>query len=234
MTNKVAYEELTPARIFAGDSPPAAAAAKKKGKAARKFEPRDAAAPAELLDLTRFYNAGLDESWHGGSGNDLASLPTGVHVFEGVKFDVRGIVQLASKSPSSTNYPVQVQGIKVNHKCERIHFLHAAGFGALNGGDHVIGWYVLRFANDQMQLKIPIRYGRDVEDWHANLVDPPSNTNLTVAWEGANALSKRMTNSIRLFTTTWTNVAPAVEIESLDFVSAMAGPAPFLIAITVD
>lgn len=234
LTNQIPYEDLTPAKIFAGDPAPSKSAAKAKGKGPKRFEPRDSSTPKELLDLSGVYNASLNDSWHGGSGNDLASLPKGVHIFDSVKFDARGIVQLASKSSSSTNFPVQVQGIKVNRKCEHIHFLHAAGFGALNNGPNTIGWYVLRFANDQMRLQIPIRYGRDVQDWHTQPNEGPLNSDLTVAWIGENTLSKRMTNSIRLFTTTWTNVAPAVEIESMDFVSAMAGPAPFLIAITVD
>ncbi len=233
LTNQIPFEELSAQRIFAGEAPPKSAA-KAKGRPVRRFDPRGASTPKELLDLSGFYNAGLNDSWHGGTGNDLSSLPKGVHVFDGVKFDVRGIVQLASKSPSSTNYPVQAQGIKVNQKCERIHFLHAAAFGTLHTGTNAIGWYVLHFSNDQMRLQIPIRYGHDVQDWHQLPNEPPMNSDLTVAWLGENAVSKRMTNSIRLFRTTWTNVAPAVEIESMDFVSAMAGPAPFLVAITVD
>jgi hypothetical protein len=57
---------------------------------------------------------------------------------------------------------------------------------------------------------------------------------LKVAWRGENAQSKSTGRSIRLFLTTWANVAPGLEIESIDFVSAMGGPAPFLIAISVE
>ncbi len=233
LTNKVAYADLTPGKLFADDAPPLAKKAAKP-KAKPHFAARDANAPKQLLDLTSVYNASLDQSWHGGNGNDLSALPKGVQILGGVQYDVRGIVQLASKSTSTTNFPAQVQGIKVNQKCERIHFLHAAGFGKLDGRDHTIGWYVVRFASNQMELKIPIRYGHEVQDWHTQAKENLQNGDLTVAWQGENAASKRMTNSICLFTTTWTNVAPTVEIESMDFVSAMAGPAPFLIAVTVD
>jgi len=34
--------------------------------------------------------------------------------------------------------------------------------------------------------------------------------------------------------TSWTNVAPTVEIERIDFSSTLTGPAPFLVAITAD
>jgi hypothetical protein len=37
-----------------------------------------------------------------------------------------------------------------------------------------------------------------------------------------------------LFLTTWVNVAPDLEVDSIDYVSAMAVPAPFLIAISVE
>jgi hypothetical protein len=37
-----------------------------------------------------------------------------------------------------------------------------------------------------------------------------------------------------LFLTSWTNVAPGLEVESIDFISAMTVPAPFLIAVSVE
>jgi hypothetical protein len=39
---------------------------------------------------------------------------------------------------------------------------------------------------------------------------------------------------LRLFTTTWENVAPGVEIKSLDFVSPQGVTAPFVVAITAE
>jgi len=40
------------------------------------------------------------------------------------------------------------------------------------------------------------------------------------------------TVGVRLFKTTWTTPPPDVLVESIDFASSMADPAPFLIAIT--
>jgi hypothetical protein len=57
---------------------------------------------------------------------------------------------------------------------------------------------------------------------------------LKVAWHGENAQSKKGGRSLRLFLTTWTNVVPDVEVESIDYLSAMATPAPFLIAVSVE
>jgi len=187
-----------------------------------------------LLDLTPYYNADLDESWHGSTGNDLAALPKGVQTFAGVEFDVRGIVQLRSRSPSSTHFPMVVNGIRVHQKCQRLQFLHAAGFG--NPGDEgkQIGTYVVHFTTNSMGMEILIRYGHEVRDWHSRPGEPPASNELKEAWRGQNAVSKRAGRYLRLFLTTWTNVAPDIEGASIDYVSSMAGPAPFLIAITAE
>ena len=233
MTNRVDPADLSPTRMFADEPAPAIKPPAKR--AAKPLVPaRDPAAPQQLLDLTRFYNAGLTQSWHGSSGNDLGALPRGLQNLAGVEFDLRGIVQLASKSPSSTNYPVEIQGIKVGQKCQRLHFLHAAAFGKREDEGAKVGLYVVRFGSNQMRLQIPIRYGHEVRDWHLQPGEPEPADDLTVAWRGDNAVSRQAGRSIRLFMTTWTNVAPTVEIDSIDFVSAMARPAPFLIGITVD
>ena len=67
VTNRVSAPNLTPARMFADERPPASKAPSKPA-AAPRFPPRDPAAPKVLLDLTPFYNAGLNESWHGTQG----------------------------------------------------------------------------------------------------------------------------------------------------------------------
>ena len=232
-TNRVSAAELTAARIFA-DVPAPAATARKKPAGTAHFPARDPGARKELLDLTRFCNAGLNESWHGNKNNDLAELPIGLQTFGGVEFDVRGIVQLCSQSPASAKYPALVKGIPVHQRCQRLHFLHAAGFGNRADEGKQIGTYVMHFATNQMRLEIPIRYGHEVRNWHSQGSEPVAPEDLTVAWMGQNAVSKSAGRSIRLFLTTWTNTAPDLEIESLDYISSMALPAPFLIAISVE
>jgi hypothetical protein len=232
-TNRVSAAELTPARMFADVAAPAVSA-RKKAAAVRRFPARDSGARKQLLDLTSFYNASLRESWHGSKNNDLAALPTGVRTFGGVEFDVRGIVQLCSQSPSSTNYPVLVRGIPVDQRCQQLHFLHATGFGYPEDEGKLLGRYVVHFATRSMRVEIPIRYGHEVRNWHTQAGEPAAPEDLTVVWTGQNAVSKNAGQSLRLFLTTWTNTEPDVEIESIDYVSGMAVPAPFLIALTVE
>jgi hypothetical protein len=226
LTNHVDAADLSARRIFAGDSTGSDTAASGSKVA---FLPRDPQTKPGLIDLSAFFNAALTQSWHGNSNNDLSSLPTGVQNFGGVEYDVRGIIQLSCTEQASKHFPARVNGIKIQQTCARLHFLHSAGFGHVADEDQQVGSYILHFAANHMQLEIPIIYGHDVRDWHAQPGEKPS-ADLKVAWTGTNGIS----SNIRLFTTTWSNVAPGVEIESIDFVSAMGAAAPFLIAITAE
>jgi hypothetical protein len=232
LTNMVDPETLTPARMFPATDAPAKAAAAKK-----IFPARDTNATPRLLDLTPFYNARLTDTWHGepnAAGNDLASLPTGVQNIGGVEYDVRGVVQLGSKAPTANRFPTNALGIKVRQKCRKLHFLHSAAFGRPSDDGKQIGVYVLRFAANQMRLEVPIVYGKDVRDWHYWAAEKEAAPGLKMAWKGENVTSKAANSYIRLFETTWTNLVPDIEIESIDFVSNLSQPAPFLIAISLE
>jgi hypothetical protein len=223
--------ELQSARIFAADSN--ANAGEKSAPPAPTYPPRDPQAKPGLIDLTAYYNAALTESWQGNEKNDLASLPTGVQNLAGVDYDVRGIVQVGSIERAAERFPARIDRIKIQQKCARLHFLHSAGFGSVTDEGQQVGSYIVHFATNRMQLEIPIIYGPDVRNWHRLAGEQPS-TDSNLAWQGTNALSADSHDLIRLFTTTWVNLVPGVEIESIDFVSSMGKVAPFLIAITVD
>jgi hypothetical protein len=233
VTNLVRLADLNPPRIFADGPRPGGKGGGKGGKNSR-FPARDSDMPTTALDLTAFYNAGLNDSWQGGTSNNLQRLSKGRRTMAGVEFDVRGIIQLGSQSPSTTNFPALVTGIPVKQKCRRLCFLHAAGFGTAGDEGKQIGKYLVHFATSQMRLEIPIRYGREVRNWHSVPGEPPAPMELVVAWRSDNPASKSQGQGIRLFLTQWTNVAPDVEIESIDFISNMAEPAPFVIAISAE
>jgi hypothetical protein len=64
---------------------------------------RDPATPARLIDLTCHYTGQLDECIHlpkygHYAGIDLRKLPKGVIDFNGVSFDVRGVIQCCPRS----------------------------------------------------------------------------------------------------------------------------------------
>jgi hypothetical protein len=230
--------DLTPEKLFADHPAPAApssspgplAAAASSTTSAASTKPKSGA-----INLTKFYNALLTDSWQGGPpGDDLATLPEGRHKYAGVQFDVRGIIQLRSKSLSAGNFPVTVKSIRLRRKCKVVHFLQAAGFGSAADEGRKIGSYLVRYATNQMRLEIPIYYGYDVRDWHTLTNEPTAPRDLTVAWTGENEAGKQDGRRIRLFMTTWTNIAPDLEIDRIDYTSTMTGPAPFLLAITAD
>ncbi len=152
---------------------------------------------------------------------------------------MRGIVQLGGRDRSAARFPPQIKGIQVHQKCQRLHFLHSAGFGRVADEGKQIGSFIAHFATNTVatnivRLEIPIYYGYDVRNWHVLAGEPYPARELTVAWSGDNFVSKRAGSSIRLFVTSWTNLAPTLEIESIDYLSSMTQVAPFLIAITAD
>ena len=185
-------------------------------------------ATPNLIDLTEYYNAAMAQSWHPGMANNtLDILPCGLLQLGEVAFDVRGIVQLASRrlTADGGHYPKEITGIKVAQTCRLLHFLHAAGWSSPD--DTQIGSYVVHYANGSEQV-IPIVYGQDVRDWNADNDTPTKVKRGIVVWNNTNKAGLH----VRLFRTTWVNPMPETEITTLDYLSNMAEAAPFLLAIT--
>jgi hypothetical protein len=234
LTNQINIADLTAAAIFSADPTHLAQhLATNTDSVAPPFPPRDLQAAPGLIDLAPYYNVHLTDSWLSGTNNNLAALTPGIQILAGVMFDARGLIQLAGKKESSKHFPAIVPGIKVQQKCQRLHFLHACAFGNSDDNEgHEIGYYVVHFA-DKKDANIPIIFSRDVRDWwHSRPSESAGEEGLTVAWTGTNPASAG--KSIRLFTTAWVNPSPDVQIDSIDFVSHMDGPAPFVVAITAD
>jgi hypothetical protein len=183
-----------------------------------------------MADLSDFYNSSLDERWHPGeAGNNLSCLPSGILVFSGVPFDVRGLIQLSSRTLQAVvgDFPQGVVGMKIGQRCRLLHFLQASAWAEREGKP--IGRYVLHYADGQVQV-LPIIYGADLRDWHVESDSSERLARATTVWRGRNAAGY----NVRLFRSTRENPRPEVEVESVDFVSDMAGAAPFLIALTVE
>jgi len=189
-------------------------------------------APAELLDLTPYYNAALDQAWHPSTeykNNTLGILPAGLLQFGPVTFDVRGIVQLDGRRlrQSGGQYPRVITGIKVAQTCRQLYFLHACGWRSPDGTR--IGSYVVHYA-DGSEHVILIVYGEDLRDWNAQGDRSTKVSRAVLAWNGTNKAGL----PVRLFRTTWVNPRREIPIQTLDYRSDMADAAPFLIAITAE
>jgi len=166
-------------------------------------------------------------------GNNLAQLPAGHQIFDGIRFNVAGIIQLADGNDvTQTNnpYPASVEGIPVNRFCRRLHLLH----GTVQSADDqtVVANLVLHYA-DGSTGKCDIIYGQQVYDWWFDGdSNPPLAGNTKIAWVGKNPTATSKGCRIRVFKTSLFNPKPDVRIETIDFVSALTRSAPFLLALT--
>lgn len=211
-------------------APDLVALSSQKRQFARLIPPRLAQAPAECVDLTEYYNAALQQTWHPGMPrNSLDMLPPGLLELAGAVFDVRGIVQLSGTDLRNAGgrYPQQINGLGIGKKCRQLHFLQAAGWHSPDGVQ--IGSYRVHYA-DQQEVVIPIVYGEDVRDWNGSNDMSTEITHGQVVWSGINNAGLH----VRLFMTTWVNPMPEQEIRSIDYISSMAQAAPFLVALTVE
>ncbi len=203
-------------------------------KPSKKVPTRGAEANNKLVDLSKHYNAALNESWHKGgmSDNTLKDLPTGIQTLDGIPFDVRGIVQLSGKQAERelrVQFPKEIIDITVQQKGQAIHFLHGCGWPSPQ--ETSIGAYIIHYSHGETR-RIPIVYGVDVRDWWMSENDTPG-SKANVVWTGINH-SAPNNPSIGVCKTTWKNPLPGVKIDHIDFQSAMKNSAPFLIAITVE
>ena len=196
------------------------------------FPPRDPQAQPQWLDLTRYYNAMLTNSWQGFAGNDLASLPIGIQELDGVKFDVRGVIQLRGVQMPAM-FPWRVDGIQVRQKCARIHFLHALSW--IRPLENPQAVYSMHY-EDGLVEEFTIVYGQHIADWWYDPRKPEPPSSPRVAWSGQNEAAKAYGMAIRLFHAVWDNPRKDVEIKSISFDAVykrtLAGP--FVIAITLE
>ena len=187
-------------------------------------------AQPNMIDLSAFYGASLDDDWFNHSSHDLHDMPKGVQSLAGTKFDLRGLIVLAGSGSleiTGLALPEAVCGIPVNQKGSRLHFLQACGFSAPCGTQ--IGEYVIHYANGQ-KASAAIIYGENIIDWWlCDIV-----TNGKIAWIGSHAAGRRLGMQTRLVKYSWDNPFPEEQVTSIDFVSALENPAPFLVAITLD
>jgi hypothetical protein len=193
---------------------------------------RQAAIP-DLVDLSAYYTASLDDDWLVKPGANLTSLPKGVQAFNRAAFDIRGLVQLAGKTAekeTGIEFPKSITGIKIGAKVRKLHFLQGASWSA--PVDTKIGEYALHYA-DGKTATVPIVYGRSVVDWWIT-ADSTVPTDAQIAWTGENDASHKIRYKIQLYTYTVNNPRPGAEIATIDFVSTLSDSAPFLVAMTYE
>jgi hypothetical protein len=193
--------------------------------------PRDLQVGTRLIDLSSNYNAAFAPNWHGDSEeNDLAELPTGLRQFDGVEFDVRGIVQAPPAEFGAP--PGTLTNIVVQQPCSRLHFLHAAIFAGGLTNPIEVGRYIVHF-EEGPDVEIPLRAGIELADWWQLPGDVAPH--VPVVWTGQNGKARRSPGcSIRLFHLVWDNPKPRMVVRSIDLATTHAQARPFLVGLTLE
>jgi hypothetical protein len=171
-------------------------------------------------------------------GYSLASFPQKRREFGGVPFQVGpGYVRL--KGNNQKNLPLEVTGINVGFKFDKLHLLHGTEFGAFANATHrvpegtEIGHFRVGYA-DETEGAIPVVYGLDVRDvW--NWDRSRAVTRGRVVWTGLAPAASKEGVTLRMYLTTWENPRPGDEVTSIDFVSAgNTAASPICIAMTAE
>ena len=195
-------------------------------------------ATSDQVDLTDHYNQTLIQMPYRAKANNnddsktWKRLPIGLAEFNGVTFDVRGMIRLNGGIVAATEFPEplpsSVSDIKVNRTADYLHFLHnVANFtGNRLEDEEPAGYYEINYVDGKKE-RLPIIYGQDVVSWMYNRFIFPREA--AIGWsEGHYVRHKTLSQSC------WENPRPDVEISTVTFGSANNTPAPFLVAMTVE
>lgn len=193
--------------------------------------PRDPGLGAEVIDLSPYYNATLDEAWYDAraSGNrSLLPFQVGYHRVHETGFDARGLVQLAgpTTAAAAAPFPGRVEGIPIQAPCRRLHFLVGTHGAEAEGAS--LGSFLVHFRDGATET-VPLGYGRELRDWHFGPDSGP-------AFDGVEARNEPNPAGelVRLFHLCWENPRPDVPVARLDFASVGARSAPFVVGITLE
>jgi hypothetical protein len=172
---------------------------------------------------------GLDElEWN------LARVPSGFVTLTEVPFDVRGVIRLSRAAWGCAALPTKVE-IAVGRKFRRMHVLRGTLPLAMEG--EPVGTYRLHY-HDGSSAELPIVYGRDVRamgNFSTTLTDIAMGWARVSEAELAWFITSTPTNpGMPLYRRTYENPAPAREVVSISFESAVTTSGPFLLALTVE
>jgi hypothetical protein len=195
------------------------------------------------IDVQKHGNKEVMGNFAGGDAtNVLKDFPTGEKTLAEVPFTIgKKLIMLGSTAQKGE--PANVEGIAVGRSANKLHFLHANGYGGgpnTEGSDWFvkdgtpIGAYVVHY-EDKSTAEIPIVYGQHTRDWFfADGEAEPSKAK--VAWSGENEYATARRSKVRVYRMTWENPHADKKIVSIDFTGKKeeTPAAPFVIAITAE
>jgi WD40 repeat protein/class 3 adenylate cyclase/tRNA A-37 threonylcarbamoyl transferase component Bud32 len=194
-----------------------------------RFSPRDPQATPAQIDLTPFYASMLDQDPSTSDRrNTLEDLSAGLHRWNGIAFDARGVVQLGLDGGNMERFPHKVEGITVGQKCRALHWVGAVRNANGARGDEVLR-LVVHYA-DGATAEGPMRLGIDVGDWWLGVISAEDR----LVWTGTNPASREAGDDIGVYHMRWENPRPDQPIATIDFLAFNRGGAPFVIALTAE
>ncbi|HEV7927228.1 MAG TPA: hypothetical protein VGR14_17880 [Verrucomicrobiae bacterium] len=222
---------LISSMLFLGCFGPTAAQVRKQGlqrkmQTLKQIVPRDAQADATMLDLTPFYDELLPGQtvWKPAG---FRGLEPGTHTWEGIKFDVRGLIMTRDLFDGKFNSI----SIPVGQKCAGMAFLHGAYvFNVTNCSSQ----FVIHFANGHTET-IPLVLGQDFAASRFGWNQAARNMSLTnaVVWSETVNTNGTPKADMRFFIKKWNNPFPGETVTTIDLGTGSAGLNPFLVAITI-
>ena len=218
---------------FAGSRTPRLAKAAEAGLTAAQAENWSGFLPVDLSgaanrDLHDTKEGDRKGGWLDQGGNDLGNLMPGDWMMKGVPFRVidpaanGGKAVIVLKGTFTPWAPERVTVATPNQRVEKLHFLHACGWGAEQAGAPVVT-YVLTHQDDR-RTTIACRNRIEIADWwYFNSVEKAQ-----VAWTGKNAI----TSAFRLFLYTWQNPEPTNAVRSIEMIGGQYA-SPAVLAVTI-
>jgi hypothetical protein len=200
----------------------------------RPIPPRSPLAGPDQLDLTASYNVALNESWQPVERLEefdlsLAALPSGLQTLAGVRFDVRGLIQLRRGAVDCELFPERV-AIPVRRRLTQLHALHGGRWPEQERTP--VASLVLHYA-DGTEATLPILYGAHLRAANAGdnrQADCPLGQ---VVWPSPFPATPKEVQPW-LHKTTFPNPRPTLGVERIEYVSQVGRCGPFLVAVTVE
>lgn len=184
------------------------------------------------LNLSTFFNSSafddVDAAW---------LLPKGLQVFDGVPFQVDGVIQLSgSGRPGGSghpNAPDSVIGIPVESGFEELHLLTAVD-GSTDENSEVAR--IKLNYSDGSKATLSLKYGQQVRNWTApwhRSEHPLRDTNSCVAWVGQVSDAASVDRFPRLFHVVLKNPKPQKKVLNMSIEKAVDNVGPFFAGITI-
>ncbi|MGA3266608.1 MAG: hypothetical protein ABSE16_07290 [Verrucomicrobiota bacterium] len=171
----------------------------------------------------------------------LADLPLGLNTYGGVPFDVEGIVQLNGPSieVGAKQWPSEVKDIAIGHPFKKLHLLYGA-FNIVAPQAHITFAKMILHYADGSQEELNLDGGTHtlccVDASIPQQLDLLPSPQTELAWLGTDPYLKQNNPNacLHLYRTTLDNPKPDKQVTSIDYVSTMFNPGPFMVGLTIE